>query len=198
MLPMILLSFTAFFPWEFQSTAKGTKDVTARYEYQVRAAEAVPMLLNRMLKAHMAAGEDLPLVMVYGIDDKPGTGVDTFRILAHTEAFLKQSEGMGLYQDEYRVQFEREMGYQAIERISRQRMLEYARDMGARYLLSGYIAPIEEPKADGMTGVNREIPGRLTFVLTDSNTGKDIWSESLVFVEPAGGENHLSARKDPR
>ena len=135
--------------------------------------DSASQMMVEEMEAHdpFDAQREMRGIMVYGIENLSGTDVQIGPLLAGIKAAL--SENGRLFREEFRDYFEQEFGVQAIDRIPRPEMRQYAQSMGAGYLLSGVLSPVE-------AGSKRFDPKnpmvRLTLRLEDVVSGKTVWT----------------------
>ena len=147
--------------------------------------------LTEDIAGELAASEFLraqpgnPIMVIYGIQPRTKTYVDTAAMTERLRTLLMQKTKLQFVNQERRDQLMKEQGYQAANATDETRTA-IGKQLGARYMMTGALVEMNKESGRQVRVSKTELNYyQLTFDITDLETGIIAWSTMKEFAREA-------------
>ncbi|MBU0673416.1 MAG: penicillin-binding protein activator LpoB [Proteobacteria bacterium] len=144
-------------------------------------------LVESMLtKPPLISADDRPVVIVYGIENRTEEHISTSLISDDIREKLIESRRVRFVNKEQRENIEKETQYQYGGRVASETRLEKARQVGAKYMLTGTLRSIEKKQPKQIRLKKKSLQYySLHLELTDLETSLVEWAGSAEVIREA-------------
>lgn len=126
-----------------------------------------------------------PIMIIYGIQPRTTTFVDTAAITERLRTTLMQKSKLQFVNEGRREQLMKEQGYQAANATDETRTT-IGKQLGARYMMTGALVEMQKESGRQVRVSKTELNYyQLTFEITDLETGIIAWSTMKEFAREA-------------
>lgn len=156
------------------------------YHFSDKKAIVADMAQSLLSKHPLVRSTDRPVVIVYGIANRTSEHISTSAITDDIRQVLLESGRVRLVNETQRKNIEAETSYQYGGSVSAETRILKARQVGARYMLSGTLRSIkkDQPRQFRLTKKTLMYYS-LNLELTDIQTGLIEWADSTEVIREA-------------
>lgn len=156
-----------------------TKHYDAYYDFSDKK-KIIEALVNPLIAQSFPSDSTKPVMIVYGIANRTSEHVDTSGITDEIRRKLMNSGKFAFINETQRGNINEEMAHQYSDAVDPKTRVEYARQVGAQYILSGTLRSIEknEPRQWRVTRKTLMYYS-LNLEMTDIRTGLIAWSDAV-------------------
>lgn len=136
----------------------------------------------------LASAADKPVVVIYGLRNRTDEHIDVQAVTDAIRAILHKSDKVRFAAKEQRDQIEQEIDYQQSSgNVDKDTQIRLARQVGARYMLTGTIYSISKQQMKQVRFKKRELKWfKLTMELTDLESGLIAWTDEVEIARESG------------
>ena len=156
------------------------------YHFSDKKAIVDDMTQSLLGKHPLVRATDRPVLIVYGIANRTAEHISTSAISDDIRQALVQSGRVRMVNESQRKNIEQETSYQYGGSVAAETRIQRARQVGARYMLSGTLRSIkkDEPRQFRLTKKTLMYYS-LNLELTDIQTGLIEWADSTEVIREA-------------
>lgn len=155
---------------------------TAEYSYTDLKVLSVEMA-SRILKSDIAKEDPPPVIIIFGIENRTNEHIDTRALADAIRTQLIQSGRFKFINEAQRQKIEQEIAYQNQGYISPESRIQIAKQVGAKYMLTGSLVSITQDELKQVRIKKKNLRYyRLTLEITDLNTNLIVWTDEQEIV----------------
>jgi len=156
------------------------------YHFSDKKAIVADMAKSLLTKHPLVRSTDRPVLIVYGIANRTSEHISTSAITDDIRQALLESGRVRMVNETQRKNIERETSYQYGGSVAAETRILKARQVGARYMLSGTLRSIkkDQPRQFRLTKKTLMYYS-LNLELTDIQTGLIEWADSTEVIREA-------------
>jgi len=155
---------------------------SAEYGYtdlKVLSAE----MATRILKTKLAAEEEAPVMIIYGIDNRTDEHIDTKALADSIRNELIKSGRFRFVNESQRKNIEKELNYQNQGYISPETKIQVGQQVGAKHMLTGSLVSISQKELKQVRIKKKELRYyRLTLEITDLTSNLIVWTDEQEII----------------
>ncbi len=155
------------------------KHYDASYDFSDKK-KIIDALVNPLLAQSFPASEQKPVMIVYGVANRTSEHIDTSGITDEIRRKLINSGKFSFINETQRGNISQEMAHQYSDATDPKTRVEYARQVGAQYILSGTLRSIEKKQPRQWRLTKKTLMYySLNLEMTDIKTGLIAWSDAV-------------------
>jgi len=156
------------------------------YHFSDKKAIVADMSKSLLSKHPIVRSTDRPVVIVYGVANRTSEHISTSAITDDIRQALLESGRVRLVNETQRKNIEKETSYQYGGSVAAETRIQKARQVGARYMLTGTLRSIRKKQEAQARLTKRTLQYySLNMELTDIQTGLIEWADSTEVIREA-------------
>lgn len=156
------------------------------YHFSDKKAIVDAMVKSLLGKYPLQRATDRPVLIVYGIANRTSEHISTSGISDDIRQALVESGRVRMINETQRQNIEKETSYQYSGKVAAETRILKARQVGARYMLTGTLRSIEKKEPRQFRVKKRTLMYySLNMELTDIQTGLIEWADSTEVIREA-------------
>ncbi len=156
------------------------------YHFSDKKAIVADLVDSLLTRPPLLRSTDRPVMIVYGIANRTSEHISTSAMTDDMRQFLLQSGRVRFVNKMQRTNIERETSYQYGGNVAAETRIQKARQVGARYMLTGTLRSIEKKQPAQFRLKKKTLMYySLNMELTDIQTGLIEWADSAEVIREA-------------